>query len=227
MRKTWASIVAPLLLLLTSCSLPDFSLLPAATDTSIPMSPTIVPSPTDTSTITPTQPTPTFTTTPTLFGFKPTATITGTPPTSTPTQTPLPIFFDTPTLLNLTTPQEAPGEGFKSFTLSGNKVFWGICSPGTVNLEAEVLDKDAVSRVYLFMHLKSTKTEDTTPWVGTSMTNHRDGRFTYTLRADLVDGRKNYLRAWLVLQMVAVDDQERVIGRTRIYDQSLTIEPCP
>jgi hypothetical protein len=213
--------------LLSSCALPDISFLPEPTGTSAPMSPTTIPSPMDTPTITPTQPTPTFTATPTLYGFKPPATITGTPPTVTPTQTPLPLFIDTPTPLILTTPQESPGEGFKWLILSEDRIFWGICRPGTVNLEVAVSDEEAVWRVYLFMHLKSTKKEDTTPWVGTTMTSHRDGRFTYTIRADLVDGRHDYLRAWLVFQMVAVDDEQRVIGRTRIYDQALTIEPCP
>jgi hypothetical protein len=225
MRKTRMLIVA--MFVLSSCAMPDFSFLPEPTTTSAPMSPTTVPSPTDIPTITPTQPTPTFTTTPTIYGFKPTATITGTPPTVTPTQTPLPLFIDTPTPLILTTPQESPGEGFKWLILSRNQIFWGICSPGTANLEVAVMDEEAVWRVYLFMHLKSTKKDDTTPWVGTTMTGHRDGTFTYTFRADLVDGIHNYLKAWLVFQMVAVDDEQREIARTKIYDQALTIEPCP
>ncbi|MEW6407031.1 MAG: hypothetical protein AB1649_35080 [Chloroflexota bacterium] len=224
MRKP--GILTIVLFLLTSCTLPAFPIASPPTATPVPASPTKTPI-THTPTITPTQPTPTYTATPTLFGWKPTSTITGTPPTATSTQTPLPIFIDTPTPPILITPEESPGEGFKSFRLSGNRVFWGTCSPGTVTMEAEVLDADAVWRVYLFMHLRSTKKDDTTPWVGTTMANHRDGRFSYILRADLVDGRKYYLKAWVVFQLVAVDEQQKVIGRTRIYEQVLTIEPCP
>lgn len=230
MRKI--GIFTIIMFLLSSCALPALPSLPGlsrstATATHKPGTPTVTPTITDTPTITATRPTPTFTGTPTLFGFKPTSTITGTPPTKTPTQTPLPLFPDTPTPPILTTAEASPGEGFKSFRISGTQVFWGICSPGTVTLETAVLDPDAVWRVYLFMRLKSVKNDDTTEWVGTTMTNHRDGRFTYVLRADLVDGRKNYLKAWVELQMVAVDVQQKEIGRTHIYDQALMIQPCP
>jgi hypothetical protein len=225
MRKP--GIFTIVLFLLTSCTLPALPTASPPTATLRPGSPTVTPTITDTPTITPTQPTPTFTGTPTLFGWNPTSTITGTPPTATFTQTPLPLFPDTPTPPILITPEESPGEGFKSFQLSGNQVFWGVCSPGTVRMQAEVLDPDAVWRVYLFMHLKSTKKDDTTPWIGTTMARQRDDSFVYILRADLVDGRRFYLKAWVVFQLVAVDDEQKVIGRTRIYDQALTIQPCP
>jgi len=225
MRKI--ALLTILACLLASCALPALPTLPPPTATLRPGSPTVTPTITDTPTITPTQPTPTFTTTPTLFGFRPTSTITGTPPTATSTQTPLPLFPDTPTPPILITPQESPGEGFSSLSISRDQIFWGVCSPGTVSIEAQVIDPDAVWRVHLFMHLKSMKKDDTTPWVGTTMAKHRDGRFTYILRADLVEGRRNYLKAWVVFQLVAIDDEQKVIARSKIYDQALTIEPCP
>lgn len=225
MRKI--AIFTAVSFLLASCALPEFLVAPTPTITSTPRPVLVLPSPMDTPTITATQPTPTFTSTPTFIGFDPTTALSLTPPTITLTFTPLPIFADTATPVLLLTPLTSPGEGFSSFTISGNQIFWGVCSPGSVNLEAQVSDPDAVWRVYLFIHLKSTKTDDTTPWYGTTMSSHRNGIFRYTLRADQVEGRRNYLKAWVVLQMVAVDVQQKEIGRSKIYDQALTIAPCP
>ncbi|MBI5842614.1 MAG: hypothetical protein HZB19_21195 [Chloroflexi bacterium] len=216
------SIIA---LLISACSLPGISTAP--TQPASQPTPVKIGTATQPATLTGTQPTPTFTSTPTVLGgLPPTARKTSTKHvTVTPTFTPLPIFPDTPTPLILVV-TDTPGEGFRSVEISGNKIFWGICKPGTVNLTAEVTEPDEVVRVYLFIHLLDFDTPDTTPWYGTVMDGHEDGTFTYMLNADYVDGRRNYLKAWVVYQMVAVDKDEKTIGRTKIYEQTLTIEPC-
>jgi len=120
----------------------------------------------------------------------------------------------------------SPGEGFESVVVSESKLYWGICKPHQAAMTIVVLHPEEVTTVYLFYRLASTTKDDTTPWIGTVTDNHDNGTFTYLLRANYVSHRKDYMKAWLQYQFVAEDKKEVVVGRTRIYMDSLTIEPC-
>ena len=222
MRYIW--FVSIIVLLVSGCALPEF--LPASTQTSI--QPTVIKTelPAKTATITVTQPTPTYTKTPTLVGLSPTITITGDPVSATPSFTLVPFIVDTPTPLILVL-TETPGEGFKSLAISGNQIFWGTCKRGSVRITAEVTDPDEVYSVVIFVRLRDAESPDTTPWSkGAAFDNRRNGIFTYDLDADAVSEHGYYMKAWVLYQLVATDVLGKVIGRTKIYTQSLTIEPC-
>jgi hypothetical protein len=221
MRKL--GILPMLTSLLLSCSIPGINAAPTNPPPQNTPVTVDVGTPTQTATITPTLPTPTYTSTPTLQRAASTAI-----PESSPssTFTPLPLFPDTPTPLILFT-ADTPGEGFKSVEISGNQIFWGICKPGTVKFTVEVVDPEEVYNVVLFIQLMDVDRPDHTPWSkGAAMNDHRDGTFSYTLNADTVDGRNHYLKAWVLYQLVATDRPGNIIGRTKIYSQALTIEPC-
>lgn len=220
-------LLPALTLLLLSCSVSD--LLPVPT--SPPPAPTLEAASTVTPTASPTQATPTFTHTPTFEGGMPQMTAAEITGTVTPLifETPLSIF-DTavPTSSFPTVTPDIPGEGFQSVSISGSEIFWGVCEPGTVDVVAVVSDPQEVSSVLFFLQLQETTSDDSTPWSnGEDMKNEGGGLFTYTLNADTINGRRNYLEAWVLYQLVATDQAGKVIGRTKVYEGKLKIRPCP
>ena len=178
----------------------------------------------------------------------PTESMTLTPtPTSTPTitltprntptritdflsQTPQIIIFPwlkTATPLPTASPS-TPGDGFEAITISDNQIYWGICDkPRRTKMTVYMNDPEEVFRVYLFFRLKHFKKEDVTEWVGTVTDRKSTGTFTYELKANNVPGRKNYSKAWIQYQFVSVDEDEKILGRTFIYEKNILIQPCP
>ena len=84
-----------------------------------------------------------------------------------------------------------------------------------------------VETVYLFFRLESGKKPgDTTPWTGTVTDNDGGGVFLYTLRANNIPERRNFIRAWVQYQFVAADADKNIIGRSQIYTRNIVLEPC-
>lgn len=191
---------------------------------SVTETPTATPtaSPTPTSTPTPTV-TSTPRNTPTDIGYM--LTLTAQAPVKllpgVHTATPIP----TATGIPLPTPS-SPGEGFESVVVSETKLYWGICKPRKAIMTVTVLHPEEVTTVYLFFRLKSAKKEDTTPWIGTVTDDNGNGTFTYILYANLIPHRKDYMKAWFQYQFVAENEKEVIVGRTRIYEKTLSLEPC-
>jgi len=50
--------------------------------------------------------------------------------------------------------------------------------------------------------------------------------FHYTLRARNIPERKNFIKAWVHYQFVAVDEDKNILGRSQIYTRNLILEPC-
>jgi len=210
MRKPVLIII--IMLLLQACSVLDFLPGFAPTETSTP-SPTVTA--THTITLTPTR-----TITPT-----PRATVTpiGNVPTSTPF---ILVSADAPTFAYIPTLYE-PGGGFESITISQGKIFYGKCKPNYTKMTIKVENPVEVDTVYLFFRLESGKKPgDTTPWTGTVTDNDGGGFFLYTLRANNIPERKNFIRAWVHYQFVAVDEDKKIIGRSQVYTRNIILEPC-
>ena len=84
-----------------------------------------------------------------------------------------------------------------------------------------------VDTVYLFFRLESGKKPgDTTRWYGTVTDNDGGGIFLYTLRANNIPERRNFLKAWVQYQFVAADEDENIIGRSQIYTRNILLEAC-
>lgn len=218
MQKFGLFIIAGVFL--TACSFSN--LIPGIAN---PVVNTFTPNPTVTHTSSPT-PTVTLTPrdTPTDIGHFLTQTaeapITPIPGVRTATPWPSPTPLPPPT-------SSSPGEGFDKVTVSEKKLYWGICKPNTATMTVTVLHPEQVRTVYLFFRLKSFKKEDYTLWVGTVTDDKRNGTYTYLLRANIIPNRKSYTKAWIQYQFVAEDKNEKIVGRTHIYEQNLSLQPCP
>jgi hypothetical protein len=200
------------------------SLAPAPAPTATPAdtaTPTQTRIPTSTSTVTPS---------PTIVHFPtidPNATSTpNAVPIFTGVKTATPIITLTPRPLLTSTPS-GPGPGFKSITLSEHKLYWGICKPNKVKITVEVDDPDLVYNVVFFVRLKAVKKDDYTAWSnGAAMDDHGDGLWTYTLYTKTIKDRKNYAKSWIEYQIVATDRDGNFVGRSWIFAQSMTLQPC-
>lgn len=209
MRKP---ILLIMMLILQACSALDFIPGSAPTDTPIP-SPTATKAPTSTPTRTPT-PTPRDTVTPieAVPTFTPFVLVSPNP------EAPVPDFIATPDL---------PTGGFESVSLSQGKIFYGSCKQNYIKMTVTVENPVEVDTVYLFFRLESGKRPgDTTPWTGTVTDNDGSGVFLYTLRARNIPERKNFMKAWVNYQFVAVDEDKIILGRSQIYTRNLILEPC-
>jgi hypothetical protein len=121
----------------------------------------------------------------------------------------------------------APTGGFVSVELSVGSIFYGVCKPNYTKMTIQVDHPEAVTKVYIFFRLESGKKPgDTTKWYGSITDNDGGGYFRYTLRANNIPERKNFLRAWVNYQFVAEDAEGEIIGRSQIFTRTLTLAPC-
>jgi hypothetical protein len=165
--------------------------------------------------ITPVLATPTFTATPTKVGEL-TATVTSF--FTEQVRTPIPVASPTPTSI---------GEGFDSVEISGNAIYWGVCKPGEVTVTAFVTKPNRVGSVVIFVHLVDTTSKNSTPWsTGDVMDKWGNGRYTYVINADVIDEHRHYSKAWVVYQLVATGAEAKIVGRTPVFTNNLTLAPC-
>lgn len=133
----------------------------------------------------------------------------------------------TPVIIQSFTPVRA-GAGFVDVSVSRNQIYWGGCEANEVSITAEVEDSETVAGVIIFTRVKNLFEEDYTPWTsGNVMYNNRDGTFTYIAVGSEIEGHNHYKKSALYFQLVAVDDKGEEVGRTRIFEGLVTMEPCP
>ncbi len=206
---------------LQACSMNDISsVLFPMTETPTPTATiaTYTPLPTWTPSITPSiTPSPTIVRIPTWDPNVPTSTF-----------APIPIFIGeyTATPVILPTPVR-PGPGFLSVTISDTSIFWGDCTPNTSVVVAKVVEPEEVISVVVFVQVKAIDKEDYTPWTsGDVMFNYNNGTFSYTLQATEIQGHNHYKKSWVRMQLVATNIDGEEVGRTKIFPEVTTLEPC-
>lgn len=209
-------------ILLQACSMNDLFPTPAANTPAPTRTPFITYTPIDTAAPTNTS---VLTASPTIVRFP-----TQDPNLPTATFEPIPIFIG----MNTITPVASllmpisPGAGFISVSASENKIYWGSCKPNRAVLITNVEDPLDVISVVIFMRVKSAKKDDYTPWTtGNVMFNNGGGKFSYTLRANEIEGHNHYKDSWVLFQLVATNKFGEEVGRTKIYTQSIALSPCP
>ena len=197
---------------------------------------------------TPTQPPPTDT--PIPFATEtpiPTqnlfATSTSTPLTFTPTVTSIgaELFTPTNTATDFPTPGLPPGAsssnyftptntGFLAVLISNNTIYWneGPCAPRNIKISAFVEDLINTHKVLLFMRLREKKnTLNVTEWgAGALMVKADNGSFNYDVRTFNIRRYYYFREAWLEYQLVALAEDQQIIGRTVIYDRNITLVRC-
>jgi len=149
------------------------------------------------------------------------------PPTGTPT--PLPTFGPPPNLpsADYLTPKN---EGFLAVLISNNVIHWneGPCMPRNVKISAFVEDLVNTDDVVLFLRLREKKnTLNVTEWgAGATMVRGDNGAFNYDVRTWNIRRYYYFKDAWLEYQLVAVNENREVIGRTQIYDRNISLVRC-
>ncbi len=219
-------------LILSSCAggLPDIaSLLASAT----PSTPPDTPTPQPTVTLIPTQD---------LF-----ATLTPTPVTFTPapvTITPAETSFipDLPTLIPLPTfSQEFINDlssttffvetvGFQGVLYSDAVLYWneGPCQTRRIKITAFVDDPARTDRVFLFLRLRDKQnTLNVGEWsAGAEMIKIENGSFNYNVETHNLRRYYYYKDAWIEYQLVSVNENLEVIGRTQLFDRNISLAKC-
>jgi hypothetical protein len=172
------------------------------------------------------------TSTSTPLTFTPTVTQIGAElftPTMTPTNFPTPTYSVPTGILsgNYFTPVSY---GFLTILLSNNLMYWneGPCTPRNIKISAFVQDILATHRVLLFTRLREKRnTLNVTDWnSGAIMTKADNGSFNYDLGTDNLRRYYYFKAAWIEYQLVALTDENEIIGRTQIYDRNITLSRC-
>lgn len=228
--KRLIRLLLPVIILAGCSSLPN---LPPLLASATPVPPTETPTPFSSETPIPTQ---------NLF-----ATSTSTPLTFTPTVTALGAELFTPTSTETAFPTDFPtaglppdvitGEyftpkspGFLAILTSSNIIYWneGPCSPRNIKVSAFVEDPLNTDQVLLFMRLREKKnTLLVTEWgSGAIMVKEDNGSFNYNVRTFNIRRYYHFRDAWLEYQLVALNEDGEVIGRTPIYDRNLSLVLC-
>jgi len=124
------------------------------------------------------------------------------------------------------TPQ---GPVFESVMTSGTQIYWGrSCTPNSITFTAQVASGFDVASVQLFIQLQSQIRILPAPWnIPIAMHNDGLGTFTYDLAARGITHFDEFQLAWVQYQLVAVNSQKQVVGRTQVYQNNLTITQCP
>jgi hypothetical protein len=214
MKKT--SILLLWALLTSSCSVEQLFLIPTTTPTA---SATSTVTPTDVPSLTPTIATSTFTITPTLVGYK---TETSTPeftPTSTETPT-------VPPVLTTATPTVDMNGFVAVFTSHAEFFKKGICQPVSVKFTAQAANASGTAFVVLFVRFKSKVTGANSEWTSITMQNMGAGTFNHHLLAEDMKGVDSFRNSWVQYQLVATDSTTKVLGRTGIFNEKLTVLDC-
>ena len=218
-------------ILITGCSgLPNLPAL-LASPTSPP--PTETPTPFISETPIPTQNL-FATSTPTLVTFTPTVTSIGADLyTPTGTATDIPTDFPTPDIpldpssSDFFTPQST---GFLAILISNGTMYWnsGPCMPRNIKFSAFVEDQINTHQVLLFTRLREkSDTLLVTKWnSGALMVKEDNGSFNYDIHTWNLRQYYYFINAWLEYQLVALNEDNEVIGRTPIYDRNVSLVMC-
>jgi len=211
MKKLLLFLIAAILM--QACSALD-ALQPTPAPTSTPM------------------PSPTASNTPTIT-LTPTRTIT---PTPYSTATLIISQFNTPVILSnnllITAAVDSPTPifptgGFETVEITDGLIYYGVCKRYYTKFTVKVEHPEDVKKVYIFFRLESAKKPgDTTPWSGSVTDNDGGGYFRYTLRANQIPERRNFIKAWVHYQFVTEDADGIILGRTQVYTRNLVLEPC-
>lgn len=168
--------------------------------------------------------------TPTLGAETPTSTslIPELPPTGTPL--PLPTFSREFINELSTTTFFVDTVGFKGILYSDPTLYWneGPCTTRRIKITAFVEDPARTDRVFLFMRLRDKKnTLNVSEWsAGAEMVKIENGSFNYNIETDNLRRYYYFKDAWIEYQLVAVNGNLEITGRTQLYDRQLSLVMC-
>lgn len=208
-------------IVLLACSATDIPYLLPATPSLPPTATPVPPTATPNLAILPTH---TFT--PTLIGIRTEIAPTFPPPL---TATPAPTVTATATAATAGAPTVAPtglaGTGFDAVNLSAAVFYWGACEPTTVTVTATVTNPAQIDGLVLFTRVSDKATGSVSAWdKGTSMTMVGPGVYSRILNGVHMDVTRD---SWIQFQLVGTDSQDKVMARSVVYHDALSLSPCP
>ena len=141
--------------------------------------------------------------------------------------TPFPTFAPPSNTGGYFTPKN---EGFLAVLISNNVLYWnaGPCMPRSVKFAAFVTDLLNTDKVLLFMRLREKRnTLNITDWGGGAIMLRADnGSFTYTVTPKNISKYYSFKDAWMEYQLVALNEDNLVVGRTQVYDRNISLVRC-
>jgi len=225
MKKIVSSLI--LIFSLTACSMSDLTSL-LVTPTAQPptvvadtSTPAVVYTPSETPTITAI---PTFTSTPTKIGFSNSF--------DAPTDSVQPL----PTLILVPTATPGPKISFASepnsmivaLSVSDDILYWGYCNaPKYVDFDVRLANNLRVTNVLLFMRLVDKGGNQSTAWgSGAIMEEGKGSNYTYRVTPEKLQHYDEFKDAWVEYQVVVTTYGLKSLGRSRVYENALTLRWC-
>ncbi len=222
MKHNIALLSLLITVVLLACSVSDISSL---------LQPTVVVLPTGTPpppVSTPTPPSsPTYTPTPTLIGLR----------TEIAPTFPSPFTATTAPTITLTatagSPSPSPnpagaalaGTGFDAINVSAPVFHWGACEPTTVTITASVTDPAQIAGLVLFTRVGNKASGAVGSWnKGESMALVGPGAYSRMLNGVHMDVTQD---SWIQFQLVGTDADAKIVARSPIYRDALSLSPCP
>jgi hypothetical protein len=163
-----------------------------------------------------------------------TPTVLGGQPTFGENSTPV----GTPTFVQLVTGNSLTRtsfvDGFVSIMLSATEISWGesgrgeSCEQKRAGVIAQVSEPIRIEYVTLFLRLQSKRSGGGTDWhPGILMAKVGGGTFTSGIDADTIPRHEFYPDAWVQMQFVSTDAKGRIIDRTPVFAENLSLTVCP
>ena len=145
------------------------------------------------------------------------------------TATPAPTLTATHTAGTAEVPTAAEaglvGTGFQAINVSSAVFYWGACDPTTTTLTATVTNPAQIDGLVLFMRVADKATGSTTGWdKGTSMAVVGPGVYSRTLNGVHMGVTRD---SWIQFQLVGTDSQNKIVARSPVYHDALSLSPCP
>jgi len=120
--------------------------------------------------------------------------------------------------------------GFKRVSLSDTVLYWdqGPCVTRRIKVTVFVDDPTRTDRVFLFLRLRDKKNVlNVGEWsAGAEMIKVKDGSFNYNIETHNLKRYYYYKEAWIEYELVSVNENLEVIGRTKLFDKNLSLIEC-
>jgi hypothetical protein len=108
---------------------------------------------------------------------------------------------------------------------------WGACGgtgPYEIKFTVRVGRAKGLYYVLLFMRLQDKYSWLGSDWFGGAIMNTDSNKtvYTYTITKDNITNYQDFDEAWLQYQIVAADRYRKVLGRSLVYQDKITILHC-
>lgn len=142
--------------------------------------------------------------------------------TNTVADTSIPSLSETPV------PTQPVDSVFSSINLS-NQVIFQACDPKTVHFQVTPIDTSIYSVVFFF-RIRYKVNGEKTSWSEGYAMQPIGGKFVYDLKSSSLNDFNKFKEpvAWVQFQLVTTDSHGRIIARSQVYTDKLTISSiCP